>query len=174
MRLSGQLLLQRLVDQRIKLELLAHHARRPRRGKRCLGRGQILRALDLAAEPVTFEFRQDLVQAGAGEVHLVERLHRRQPGRAALIRLAGVLSVERRLAGRGGAPLPQKVQQVVCVRQLRQAVDRLGPIRTNLLRKFAQRRNRCVGRFFWRGIAGVLIKRAGRLARRVNQLNVIT
>ena len=83
---------QRLVDQRIELALLAHHAGDDVAEERRLGR-QILRALDLAAEPVAFEFGEDLVEAGAGKVHLVERLHGGEPGRAALVRLARVLVV---------------------------------------------------------------------------------
>ena len=84
---------QRLVDQRIELALLAHHAADDVAEERRLGR-QILRALDLAAEPVALELGEDFVQAGAGEIHLVERLHRGEPRRAALVRLARVLVVE--------------------------------------------------------------------------------
>jgi len=60
------------------------------RKKRGFG-GEILRALDLAAEPVAFEFGEDLVQTGAGEIHLVQRLHGGKPCRAALVGFARVL-----------------------------------------------------------------------------------
>src|ERR1039457_6294211 len=89
---------QRLVDDRVELALLAHHAGHDVAEERGLGR-QILRALDLAAEPVALEFGEDLVQAGAGEVHLVERLHRRQPRSAAFVRLARVLGIDGRALG---------------------------------------------------------------------------
>src|SRR5450631_4941735 len=81
---------QRLVDDRVELALLAHHAGHDVAEERGLRR-QILRALDLAAEPVALEFGEDLVQAGAGEVHLVERLHGGEPRRAALVRFVRVL-----------------------------------------------------------------------------------
>ena len=45
---------QRLVDHRIELALLAHHAGDDVAEERGLGR-EILRALDLAADPVAFE-----------------------------------------------------------------------------------------------------------------------
>ena len=88
---------QRRVDLRVELALLAHHAaddvakvgglRRP-----------VLRAFDLAAEPVAFEFGHDLVEAGAGKIHLIKRLHGGKPCRAALVGLA-------RLVGFGGRHL---------------------------------------------------------------------
>ena len=90
MRLSGQLLRQRLVDQRIELALLAHHAGDDVAEEGGLG-GEILLAFDLAADPVAFELGEDFVHAGAGDVHLVERLHRGEPRRAAPVRLARVL-----------------------------------------------------------------------------------
>ena len=63
-----------------------------------LGR-QILLALDLAADPVAFEFGQDLVQRRRREIHLIERLHRGEPRRAALVGACAVLgSMGRRLA----------------------------------------------------------------------------
>src|SRR5436190_22288370 len=37
---------------------------------------------------MSFEFGQDVIQAGAGNIHLVERLHGREPRRAALVCLA--------------------------------------------------------------------------------------
>src|SRR5207302_2323144 len=55
-----------------------------------LGR-QVLRALDLAAEPMAFELGQDFVHRGAGDVHLIERLHGREPGRAAPIGFTRIL-----------------------------------------------------------------------------------
>ena len=54
---------QRVVDQRIELALLAHHAADDVAEERGLRR-QILLAFDLAADPVALELGQDLVQAG--------------------------------------------------------------------------------------------------------------
>ena len=78
---------ERRVDLRIELALLAHHAaddvaeiggfRRP-----------VLRAFDLAAEPMAFELGHDVVKAGAGKIHLIKRLHGGEPGGAALVGLA--------------------------------------------------------------------------------------
>ena len=66
MRLSGQRLRQRVVDQRVELALLAHHAADDVAEERGLGR-QVLLALDLAADPVTLElgrgFRSAPVEA---------------------------------------------------------------------------------------------------------------
>ncbi len=83
---------QRRVDLRIEPLLLAQNAlddiakigrlRRP-----------ILHAFDFAAEPMLFELGHDLVHAGAGEIHLIERLHRGEPGGAALVGLARFLGV---------------------------------------------------------------------------------
>ncbi len=64
------------------LRLIAHHAGHHVAEERRLGR-QIFVALDLAAEPVAFEFGEDVVDAGAADVHLIQRLHRREPRRAA-------------------------------------------------------------------------------------------
>ena len=66
--------------------------------ERLLG-GQILRALDLAADPVAFELGEDFVQARAGEIHLVERLHGGKPRGAALVGLARLLVACGRVAG---------------------------------------------------------------------------
>ena len=60
--------------------------------------GQAQGALDLAADPMAFELGQDLVHAGGGEIHLVERLHRSKPRRAALVGLARVLVARLRVA----------------------------------------------------------------------------
>ena len=87
MRLSGQPCDKRRVDQRIEPALLAHDAADDVAEERRFGR-QILRALDLAAEPMALELGEDLVQAGAGDVHLVERLHGGEPRRAAPVGLA--------------------------------------------------------------------------------------
>ena len=46
------------------------------------------RAVDFLAEPEGLVFGGDLEQAAAGDIHLVERLHGRQPGCAALVGLA--------------------------------------------------------------------------------------
>src|SRR5262249_15911619 len=37
---------------------------------------------------MALEFGEDVVERGSGDVHLIERLHRRQPRRAAAVRLA--------------------------------------------------------------------------------------
>ena len=58
-------------------------------------RRPILHAFDFAAEPMLFELGHDLVQAGAGEIHLVKRLHRGEPGGAALVGLARFFGVGR-------------------------------------------------------------------------------
>ena len=81
---------ERRVDLRIEAALLAHHAaddvaeigrfRRP-----------VLHALDFAAEPMAFEFGHDVVEAGAGKIHLVKRLHRGEAGGATLVGLARLL-----------------------------------------------------------------------------------
>ena len=47
----------------------------------------IERAVDFLAEPEGLVFGGDLEHAAAGDVHLVERLHGRQPGGAALVGL---------------------------------------------------------------------------------------
>ena len=65
--------------------------------ERGLGR-KILRAVDFAAEPMPLELGQDVVQAGAGNVHLVERLHRGEPRGAALVGFAVVLVGARLIA----------------------------------------------------------------------------
>ncbi len=79
---------QRRVDLRIEPALLAHHAADDVAKERGFRR-PVLRALDLAAEPMALELGQDLVEPGAGEVHLIERLHGGKPRRAALVGLAG-------------------------------------------------------------------------------------
>ena len=80
---------ERRVDLRIERPLLAHDAGDDVAKERGLGR-QILRALDLAAEPMAFELGQDLVDAGPGQIHLVERLHSGEPRRSALVGLTGL------------------------------------------------------------------------------------
>src|SRR5262249_13141362 len=79
-----------LIDQRIEAALLPHHARNDVAKEGRLG-GQILRTLDLATDPMALELGEDVVQARAGDVHLVERLHRRQPPGAAAVGPALVL-----------------------------------------------------------------------------------
>src|SRR6201999_3375788 len=69
-----------------ELRLVAHHPGYDVAEERRLG-GQIFVAFDLAAEPVAFELGEDVVDAGAPDVHLVERLHRREPRRAAPVGL---------------------------------------------------------------------------------------
>ena len=78
---------QGVVDQRIELALLAHHAADDVAEEGGLGR-QVLLAFDLAADPVALELGQDLVQSGRCDVHLVQRLHGGKPCRAAPVGLA--------------------------------------------------------------------------------------
>src|SRR4029079_5106542 len=77
-------LLERIVDQGIELGLVADHA-----GyhvlEECGLRRQIFVALDLVTEPVAFELGEDVVDPGAGDVHLVQRLHRCEPRRATAV-----------------------------------------------------------------------------------------
>src|SRR5262249_28281226 len=91
---------QHLIDQRIEAALLPHHARNDVAKEGRLG-GQILRTLDLATDPMALELGEDVVQARAGDVHLVERLHRRQPRGAAA---AGPASVLRRAGADHDSP----------------------------------------------------------------------
>ena len=44
-------------------------------------------ALDFAAEPMAFELGEDVVQPGAGDIHLIESLHRREPCCSTPVRL---------------------------------------------------------------------------------------
>ena len=81
-RFSGQPFRQRIVDQGIELGLVAHHAGHDVAEERGFGR-QIFVAFDLAAEPVALELGKDVVDPGAADVHLVQRLHRGEPRRAA-------------------------------------------------------------------------------------------
>jgi hypothetical protein len=70
-----------LVDQRIDLELSAHHAFDEVTEEGGLGVA-ILRALDLLAQAVLLELGDHLVQVDAGHVHLIERLDGGKPGGA--------------------------------------------------------------------------------------------
>jgi hypothetical protein len=79
--------LKRPVDHRIERALVVEHAAHDAAEERGLGR-QILRAFDLAADPVALELGEDLVERRCGDVHLVKRLHRRKPRCAAPVRLA--------------------------------------------------------------------------------------
>src|SRR5882757_7919663 len=82
---------QSVIDQGIEFGLVAHHAGHDVAEERGFGR-QILVALDLVAEPVAFELGEDVVDAGAADVHLVQRLHGGEPRRAAAVGfLVGVL-----------------------------------------------------------------------------------
>ncbi len=83
MRVSRQPLRQLLVDQRVDLALAPHHALsrsaknapdRPRRP---------CRAPAVAAQPMRLELLDHRGQVGLGQIHLVERLHGREPGLAA-------------------------------------------------------------------------------------------
>ena len=75
---------QRAVDRRVERLLVAHDA-----GDNVAEEGgvgvAILVAVDLLAEPVGLELGDHLGQRRAAEVHLVERLHGGEPGRAALV-----------------------------------------------------------------------------------------
>src|SRR5262245_25640477 len=73
---------QLLVDERIDLDLLAHHARDQVAEEGGLG-VSILAILDLLAETMRLEFGDYVGQVDAGHVHLVERLHGGKPGGAA-------------------------------------------------------------------------------------------
>src|SRR5262245_4420049 len=75
---------QRLVDQRIKLGLVADHARYDVAEERRFRR-QIFLALDLVAEPVALELGEDVVDPRAADIHLVQRLHRGEPRRTAAV-----------------------------------------------------------------------------------------
>src|SRR5262249_53796375 len=50
----------------------------------------ILHAFHIALKPMAFELSQTLIQAGAGELHLIERLDGGKPGCAARIGLAAI------------------------------------------------------------------------------------
>jgi hypothetical protein len=94
---------QNLVDQRVKRALLAQHAADDVAKERRFRR-QILIALDLASDPMALELRQDVVHAGARDIHLVERLHGREPRRAAPVGLARIL--RRGFTSHGLSPPP--------------------------------------------------------------------
>src|SRR5512136_1688620 len=81
-----------IVDQGVKITLLTHDAGNDVTEECRLSR-KILCALDLVAYPVALKFSQDFVQPGASHIHLIKRLNRREPGRAALVRLARVLVI---------------------------------------------------------------------------------
>ena len=87
MRLSGQVAAKASSMRGSSARWVFDHAGDDVAEERCFRR-QILLALDLAAEPMAFELRQDLVEAGARHVHLVERLHRGEPRRPAAVGLA--------------------------------------------------------------------------------------
>src|SRR5262249_9210840 len=78
---------ERRVDLAIQMTLLAHHAADDVAE---IGgfRRTILHSFHITLEPVTFELSQNLIQAGAGKLHRIPRLHGGKPGRAALIGLA--------------------------------------------------------------------------------------
>src|SRR5579871_4769073 len=77
---------QRLVDQGIELGLVAHDAGDDIAEEGGFGR-QIFLTLDLAAQPVAFELGEDVVDAGASDIHLVKRLHGGEPRGTAPVRL---------------------------------------------------------------------------------------
>src|SRR5262249_52198509 len=93
------------VDQRVELALLAHDAADHVAEERRFG-GQVLIALDLAADPMALELCHDVVHAGAGDVHLVERLNGGEARRAAPVRLALVPGCG--FAGHGGQPAARR------------------------------------------------------------------
>src|SRR5262249_21144049 len=114
-------------DQRIEHTLLAHDAADHVAEERSLGR-QVLLALDFAADPVALEFSQDVVQAGAGDVHLVERLHGGEPGGAAPVSLAFVLGC--RLARHGDHPAASRRLSRTSASAARAASPPLSPSST--------------------------------------------
>src|ERR1700722_17497050 len=69
---------QGIVDQRIELGLIAHHARHHVAKEGGFSR-QVFVAFDLATEPMALELGKDIVDSGAADVHLIERLHGREP-----------------------------------------------------------------------------------------------
>src|SRR3954464_7088017 len=83
-RVQPPTLLQRIVNQRIELGLVAHHAGHHVLEERSLRR-QIFVAFDLIAEPVAFELGKDVVDPRTRDVHLVERLHGGKPRRATAV-----------------------------------------------------------------------------------------
>src|SRR5690606_13829372 len=70
-------------------------------------------------------FGGDLQEAAAGDVHLVERLHRSQPRRAALVRLAYVRLVASCLRHRRQAP--SRSRRAIMVKAARAAKPPLSP-----------------------------------------------
>ena len=72
------------MDRRVERQLIAHHAGDDVAEERGVGIA-VLVAVELLAEPVGLELGEYLRQGRAGEIHLIERLHGRQPRRAALI-----------------------------------------------------------------------------------------
>src|SRR6516225_168975 len=82
---------QRRVNRRIQATLLSHHAADYVAE---IGgfRRTILHAFHVALEPMTFELSQNLIQASASKLHLVERLDGCKPRDAALIGFAAAAS----------------------------------------------------------------------------------
>ena len=78
---------ERLVDQRVEPALIVQHAAHDAAEERGFGR-KILRALDLAPDPVALELGQDVIQWRRRDIHLVECLHGGEPRCAAAVRLA--------------------------------------------------------------------------------------
>src|ERR1700756_5599861 len=73
---------QGLVDEGIELGLIAHHPGDDVAEESGFSR-KILVAFDLAAEPMALELRENVVDPCTRDIHLVERLHRGEPCRAA-------------------------------------------------------------------------------------------
>jgi hypothetical protein len=81
---SGQSSVRLGANHRIERALVFDHAGDDGSEPGRIGR-TVLLAIDFMAEPVRFIFGDDLEHAGAADIHLIERLHRRQPCCAALV-----------------------------------------------------------------------------------------
>ena len=75
---------ERRVDRRVDVELGLDHARDDLAKEIGVG-GQVLLAFDLAPQMMGVELRQRFFERLPADIHLVERLHRREPGGAALV-----------------------------------------------------------------------------------------
>src|SRR5690242_7677962 len=78
---------QRVIDDGIQLCLVAHHARHNVAEEGSFRR-QVFLALDLVAEPMALELGENVVDAGARDIHLVQRLHGGEPRRPAAVGFA--------------------------------------------------------------------------------------
>src|SRR5262249_30972968 len=83
--------------------------------------------LDSATDPGPLDPRKNVVQAGTGDVHLIERLHGGEPGGAAPIGLAFVLGC---LARHGGHPAASRRLRRTSASAARAASPPLSPSST--------------------------------------------